>query len=102
MSKHLFEIYVPTQKNCGKPIRTRQHREWDRRVRKITGGLTVYKPVKGQWVDKSDDRLYAERMIPVRVVATDQEMRCIADLTKKFYEQITVLYYKLSSEVHFA
>jgi hypothetical protein len=98
--KKLFEIYVPTQKNCGKPIRTRQHREWDRRVRKITGGLTIYKPVIGQWVDV-DSTLYKERMIPVRVVATDEEILKIAKMTKAFYEQIAVLYYTLSNEVHF-
>jgi hypothetical protein len=103
MSKSLFEIYVPTVKNNGKPIRTRHHREWDRRIRLITGGLTVYKPVKGQWVNTAEDgKLYEERMIPVRIVATDAEMKRVAELTKTFYEQIAVLYYKLSNEVHFA
>jgi hypothetical protein len=99
--KSLFEIYVPTQKNCGKPIRTRQHREWDSRVRRITGGLTIYKPVVGQWIDRPADVLYKERMIPVRIVATDDEMKKIAFMTKAFYEQLAVLYYKLSNEVHF-
>lgn len=99
-AKKLYEIYVPTQKNCGKPIRTRQHREWDSRVRKITGGLTIYKPVIGQWVDV-DATLYKERMIPVRIVATEAEMKKIGLMTKAFYEQIAVLYYALSSEVHY-
>lgn len=101
MEKSLWEIYVPTIKNCGKPIRTRQHREWDSRVRRITGGLTVYKPVVGQWIDQSDNQLYKERMIPVRIVATSDEMKKIGTMTKDFYEQIAVLYYKLSNEVHF-
>lgn len=101
MEKNLFEIYVPTIKNDGKPIRTRQHREWDNRVRRISGGLTVYKPVIGQWIDGSDNKLYKERMIPVRIVASDAEMKKIGLMTKAFYEQIAVLYYKLSNEVHF-
>lgn len=101
MTKCLWEIYVPTIKNDGKPIRTRQHREWDSRVRRITGGLTVYKPVVGQWIDQSDNQLYKERMIPVRIVATREEMMKIGKLTKDFYEQIAVLFYKLSEEVHF-
>jgi hypothetical protein len=101
MEKNLYEIYVPTQKNCGKPIKTRQHREWDRRVRRVSGGLTIFKPVIGQWVDTSDDKLYKERMIPVRIIATPEEMKVIGTMTKIFYEQITVLYYRLSNEVHF-
>lgn len=101
MDKCLYEIYVPTVLNSGKPIRTRQHREWDNRVRRITGGLTVYKPVMGQWIDQSDNTLYKERMIPVRIVATPDEMSKIAGMTKLFYEQIKVLYYKLSNEVFF-
>lgn len=44
---NLYEILVPCQTNQGKPIRTRQHREWDRRVRLITGGLTILPPAKG-------------------------------------------------------
>lgn len=99
-TKKLFEIYVPTILNSGKPIRTRQHREWDSRVRRITGGLTIYKPVVGQWID-ADNVLYKERMIPVRIVATDAEMNKIALMTKAFYEQIAVLYYTLSNEVNF-
>ena len=97
--KNLYEIYVPTVLNSGKPIRTRQHREWDNRVRRITGGLTVYKPVIGQWVDNSDNTLYKERMIPVRIVATKEEIHKVAVMTKSFYEQVAVLYYKISDEV---
>jgi hypothetical protein len=99
--KSLFEIYVPTVLNSGRPIRTRQHREWDNRVCRITGGLTVYKPVIGQWIDQSDNQLYKERMIPVRILATDEEMKVIAKMTKTFYAQIKVLYYKISNEVFF-
>ncbi len=100
MMKKLFEIYVPTQRNDGRPIKTRHHREWDRRVRKLTGGLTIYKPVIGQWID-ADEILYKERMIPVRIVATDKEMKKIGEMTKKFYDQLAVLYYTLSQEVHY-
>ena len=36
----LFQILVPTQKNDGRPIKTRFPSVWDARVRPITGGLT--------------------------------------------------------------
>jgi len=97
MSK-LFEILVPCQSNEGKPIRTRQHREWDRRVRRITGGLTVLSPAKGQWVSPSG-KLFSERMIPVRIAASYTEMEKIADMTAQFYGQEAVMFYQLSENV---
>lgn len=93
-----FEILIPCQNNDGKPIRTRQHREWDRRVRRITGGLTVLSPAKGQWVSPSGE-IFAERMIPVRIAATYTQMETVADMTAKFYEQGAVMFYELSNEV---
>jgi hypothetical protein len=96
--KQMWEILVPTQLNCGKPIRTRQHREWDSRVRKITGGLTVLSPAKGQWV-APDGVLFKERMIPVRIIATREEIDKIIDITMVFYDQLAILCYKVSDEV---
>ncbi len=94
----LWEILVPCQTNQGKPIRTRQHKEWDRRVRRITGGLTVLSPAKGQWVSPSG-KLFCERMIQVRIAATYTQMEQISDLTAAFYEQEAVMFYKLSNDV---
>lgn len=94
----LWEILVPTTFNCGKPIRTRQHKEWDRRVRKISKGLTVLKPVKGQWVNPKG-KLFHERMIPVRILATWAQMRQIVNMTIDFYQQEAVLAYKISSDI---
>lgn len=45
---------VPCNFNDGTPVRTRHHREWDRQVRKISGGLTILPPSKGQWQNESD------------------------------------------------
>lgn len=98
MTEEVWEIFVPTQLNCGKPIRTRQHREWDNRVRRITGGLTILSPAKGQWV-APDGTLFKERMIPVRIVCTRAEIEKIIDITMDFYDQLAMLAYKVSSEV---
>ncbi len=94
----LYEILVPTVRNNGKPIRTRYHRVWDEKVRKITGGLTIMSPVKGQWVS-ADQELFAERMIPVRIVCTEENIHRISDMTAKYYEQKAILFYRLSNEV---
>ena len=77
---------------------TRYHRVWDAKVRTITGGLTILTPAKGQWISPAGE-LYQERMIPVRIVATREQIDQIIDLTMKYYDQLAVLCYKLSDEV---
>ncbi len=94
----IWEILVPTETKAGRPIRTRQHREWDSRVRRVTGGLTVLQPVLGQWM-AGVGQLEAERMIPVRVACTEKEINQIADMTAEFYEQDAVMFYCISDKV---
>lgn len=94
----LWEILVPTISNAGKPFRLRFHRVWDKKVREISGGLTVMPVAKGQWL-APDGTLFAERMIPVRVMATRLQMDRIVDMTLKYYDQLAVLAYKVSDEV---
>lgn len=94
----LWEILVPTIRNNGRPIRTRCHRVWDRKVREISGGLTILPPARGQWVCPKGE-LFTERMIPVRVAATAEEIEAIADFTAKFYDQLAVMYYRVSDFV---
>jgi hypothetical protein len=83
----------------GRPIRTRQHRVWDERVRSITGGLTIMPPVHGQWVSP-DAELIFERMIPVRIACTREQIDEIAKMTAKFYEQLAIMFYCISNEVY--
>lgn len=96
--RQLWEILVPTMRNDGKrPFHLRYHRIWDAKVREISGGLTIMPVAKGQWVYKGE--LYKERMIPVRVLATREEMQKIVEMTAKYYEQIAVMAYRISEEV---
>ena len=94
----LWEILVPTITNAGKPVRTRHHKVWDTRVRRITGGLTIQPVAKGQWVSP-EGKLFVERMIPVRIVATRAQIEKVIDITLQHYDQIAVLCYKISDEV---
>lgn len=95
--KTLWEILVPTVRNDGRPFRLRYHRVWDQKVRQISGGLTIMPVARGQWVHK--DELFTERMIPVRIYATREEMDQIVDLTLKYYDQIAVMAYRIAEEV---
>lgn len=97
--KELWEILVPTVRNDGRPFRLRYHRVWDERVKELSGGLTIVSPVKGTWV--SPDRVtYKERMIPVRIMCTRSEIMEIAEMSKKYYEQLAVMVYRVSDEVY--
>lgn len=100
-TKGMWEILVPTERRAepGKFYTTRYHRVWDGKVRAITGGLTVMAPARGQWINPMTGDLFQERMIPVRIMATRDEIEKIVELTLKYYNQIAVLCYKISDEV---
>jgi hypothetical protein len=98
MSLMFWEILVPTQTNDGKGIRTRYHRVWDNKVRAITGGLSIIQPIKGQWVS-GEGQLFSERMIPVRLACTAEQMELIADITAEYYKQKAIIYYLISDKV---
>jgi len=96
----LWEILVPTEKRQepGKYYRTKYHKVWDEKVRSISGGLTIMQPAKGHWVSPAGET-FVERMIPVRIIATREQIEKIIDMTMAYYDQLAVLCYKLSDEV---
>lgn len=94
----LWEILVPTVRNDGRPFRLRYHRVWDDRVKAIAGGLTVVTPVRGTWVSPTSE-VFKERMIPVRIMCTQEEIMKIARMSKTYYEQEAIMVYKVSDEV---
>ena len=99
--KKLWEILVPTvMERDGKlrPIRTRYHRVWDEQIRAISNGLTILEPAKGQWVSP-EGKLFSEKMIPVRIACTEEDIRKIANLTAQYYRQKAVMYYVVSKRV---
>jgi hypothetical protein len=101
ISKGMWEILVPTERRLfpGKYYTTRYHRVWDAKVRAITGGLTIMAPAKGQWIHPATGELFRERMIPVRIIATRDQIDKVIDLTLSYYDQLAVLCYKISDEV---
>lgn len=94
----LWEILVPTVRRVsGKPYRTRFHRIWDAKVRAISGGLTIMHPGRGQWLHK--ETLHEERMIPVRIMCTRDQIKQVIDITLEYYDQLAVMAYKVSDDV---
>jgi len=100
----LWEILVPKSKvlDDGRldEYRLFYHCEWDDYVDNITGGLTIMRSSQGSWRDDNGG-IIKERMIPVRIACTAEQMVMIAEFTKRHYDQEKVMYYKLSDEVYF-
>lgn len=94
----LWEILVPRCTNDGIEYRLEHHHEWDEKVRGLTGGITIMKPVKGQWINP-DKKLFIEEMIPVRIYCTDYDIEKIIDYTLEHYDQEAILAYETSSRV---
>ena len=87
----LWEILVPDD-----PMK---HQEWDEKVSKITGGISIQRKIKGRSICSTG--LVSEYMIPVRVaVYTYDELLNVVDLTKEHYEQESVFVYKVSDEAY--
>jgi len=95
--KELWEILVPKE-NDGEDIAVPEHNIWDAKVRAITGGLTIHRSTKGNWISPEGE-LVVERMIPVRIACTETQIHEIARMTKEFYRQDAVMYYRVSDKV---
>jgi hypothetical protein len=96
--KELWEILVPHADNDGVPIPISRHREWDEKVREISGGMTIMGIARGHWLSPTG-KLFIEKVIPVRVICSETEISAIEDLTMDFYEQEAVLSYRISEKV---
>lgn len=53
--------------------------------------------LNGRWSYKGQE--FKERMIPVRIMATHEEMEQIVDMTMEHYDQLAVMAYKVADEV---
>ena len=93
----LWEILVPASGNAEK-FTYEHHLEWDAFVMDISGGLTVLKAGKGQWISP-DDTLFKDRVIPCRIACTKEEIDRIIDFTINHYNQEAVMCYCISNEV---
>ena len=109
--KVLYEILVPTMFGYPfvTPISTKHHKNWDKEVQKITGGLTICKPAEGRWINKGIE--YPERVIPVRIMCDESipegkynfsksQINKIVQFTLSHYRQKAVMYYVISKEVN--
>lgn len=98
MERQFWELLVPMTTTAGHKIPVEHHRNWDSKVRSISGGLTILRAMRGQWLFR--DKLFEEKVIPCRILATREEMDKIVAMTLDHYhDQHCILAYQLSSEV---
>lgn len=94
----LYEILVPTVFGDSlKKIPKRYHKKWDRKMQKITGGMTIMAPSRGKWIFEGAE--YAEKIIPVRMMVEEKWIKKIVKFTINHYRQHAVMYYLISKEV---
>ena len=98
-NQSLWEILVPVRWSNGLIIDVERHKEWDKRCREISNGMTILRPAKGFWNNEGEEHI--EEMLPVRLLADEEQIRKLAYFTKEFYRQTQVMFYKLSDEVYF-
>jgi len=96
--KSLWEILVPTYSNEGLEFSLEHHKKWDDKIRSLSGGLTILRTARGQWIDP-DGKLFFDKMIPVRVYCAEHEIEEIIQFTMSHYEQKAVMAYQVSSYV---
>ena len=89
-NRSLWEMLVPVTVK-GLTVPKQHHQLWDAEVRKVSQGLTILSPARGQWVTPLGC-LQVERMIPVRLICTKREIARIATLTARHYKQEAVMY----------
>ena len=98
MKTELWEILVPASNNKDLNFTYEHHKEWDAFVKKISNGVTIMKTAKGEWVSP-DGKLYIDKMIPCRIICSEEDINKIVDFTIDHYKQEAVLAYRISKRV---
>ena len=93
----MWEILVPSASNAGEEYSVEYHQEWDHRVIKIAGGLTILKSQKGAWMSNNTEDVVRDKMIAVRIACTKVQIEGIMDMTADYYDQEAVMAYKISN-----
>lgn len=94
----LWEILVPYVMD-GKMVPVFYHQKWDKKVIKITQGLTFATDnPQGKWLDKNG-QISGEKMIPVRIACTEDQIKQIMELTLEHYEQEAIFVTLISKKV---
>jgi len=96
----LWEVLVPCESNYGFTFSLDYHKGWDAKVKALTGGLTIMKKARGEWVSNFG-QTFIDEVIPVRIACNRATLNKILAMTKDYYEQEAIFAFKVSEEVIF-
>jgi len=100
--KSLWQIFVPVADNNGNEFKILKHKEWDYKVKDIAGGLTINKRSRGIWQSPMTGKMFEEKMIPVSILCTYDEIEKIILMTLNHYGQQAVMCYEISDKIMIA
>ena len=95
--KKMWEILVPAS-NRNEKFSYEHHKEWDAFVGQYSNGITVLRGAKGEWKSPNGE-VFRDRMIPCRIICTEEEIKKIVRFTIEHYNQEAVLAYELSDNI---
>jgi hypothetical protein len=95
--KRVWRIMVPQADNRERRFSARHHLNWQHTVINISGGWTIHEPARGAW--KDDGEVQFEKMRPVDIVCTAEQIKEIVEMTAHHYMQIEVLAYEVSNNI---
>jgi hypothetical protein len=98
MNAEMWEILVPASNNKDQEFSYEHHKQWDAFVKKITGGVTIMKTAKGEWISPNG-KIYVDRNIPCRIICNEKQINEIIDFTLVHYNQEAVMAYRISTNV---
>lgn len=96
---NLYEIFVPVCDNKQNVYDLDFHHEWDKKILKISNGLTILRSQKGSWLSQEGE-IYKEEVIPIRIAATHEQILQIMDITAEHYSQKAMFCRHIPGEVY--
>lgn len=90
---NMYEFIVPAVEDY------KVHYEWDEKVSRLVGGLTILDEAKGAWLD-AERNVIKETVIQVKIACEPQFVEKIMDLTAEHYKQQAVMCRHIPGEVY--
>lgn len=95
----MYMILVPASRGKKRFSYEGHHKAFDSKVKEICGGITIHRPVKGEWISP-DGIIFTDRMIPVMIaVKEERDIEVIANFALNHYDEEAIMYYKVSDDV---
>lgn len=94
-----FDVILKTCENNfdrGWIFTTKHHRIFYKFILNLSKGYSVLNELEGVWQNEKGT-IYQEKMIPVRIACTDEQIKEIAEFAKAHYEQEAIFVLELGT-----